>query len=141
MIYYEQKKYPSAIKMYRMALDQIPNTGREIRYKIMRNIGNSFVRMGQFQDAIASYEQIMDGSPDLQTGFNLVLCYYAAGEKERMRKAFSRLLSVRELGMEDEEALAAELDDVLQEDGLKEQLRAKRRQGTKYISIAAKLLA
>ena len=31
-IYYEQKKYSAAIKMYRMALDQIPNTGREIRY-------------------------------------------------------------------------------------------------------------
>ena len=91
----EQKKYSAAIKMYRMALDQIPNTGREIRYKIMRNIGNAFVRLGQFQDAIASFEQIMDGSPDLQTGFNLVLCYYAAGERERMKKAFSRLLSVR----------------------------------------------
>ena len=140
-IYYEQKKYSAAIKMYRMALDQIPNTGREIRYKIMRNIGNSFVRLGQFQDAISSFEQIMDGSPDLQTGFNLVLCHYAAGEKERMKKAFSRLLTVRELGMEDEDALAADLDDVLNEDGLKNQLRAKQRQGNKYISVAAKLLA
>jgi len=140
-IYYEQKKFSAAIKMYRMALDQIPNTGREIRYKIMRNIGNAFVRLGQFQDAIASFEQIMDGSPDLQAGFNLVLCYYASGEKERMRKAFTRLLGVRELGTEDEDALAAELDDVLQEDGLKEQLRAKQRQGNKYLSTAAKLLA
>ena len=50
-IYYEQNKYPSAIKMYRMALDQIPSTGREVRFKIMRNIGNSFVRLGQFQVA------------------------------------------------------------------------------------------
>merc|ERR1719482_2244765 len=58
-----------------------------------------------------------------------------------MKKAFTRLLSVRELGMEDEDALQAELDDVLKEDGLKEQLRAKQRQGNKYISIAAKLLA
>ena len=58
-----------------------------------------------------------------------------------MKKALSRLLGVRELGMEDEDALAAELDDVLQEDGLKEQLRAKHRQWNKYISIAAKLLA
>lgn len=31
-IYFEQKKYPSAIKMYRMALDQIPNTNRDVRY-------------------------------------------------------------------------------------------------------------
>ena len=138
-IYYEQKKYSAAIKMYRMALDQIPNTGREIRYKIMRNIGNAFVRLGQFQDAIASFEQIMDGSAELQTGFNLVLCYYAAGEKERMKKAFSRLLSVRELGMDDEET--AEPDDVLNEDGLQEALRVKQRLASKYIAVAAKLLA
>ena len=124
-----------------MALDQIPNTGREIRYKIMRNIGNAFVRLGQFQDAIASFEQIMDGSPDLQTGFNLVLCHYASGDRNRMKKAFSSLLSVRELGMEDEEALESELDDVLNEDGLKEQLKKKQRQGNRYISVAAKLLA
>merc|ERR1719453_2298817 len=45
-IYYEQKKYTNAIKMYRMALDQIPNTGKEVRCKIQRNIGNSFVRLG-----------------------------------------------------------------------------------------------
>lgn len=129
-----QKKYSAAIKMYRMALDQIPNTGREVRYKIMRNIGNAFVRLGQFQDAIASFEQviaskcirigrrlnlallkmqIMEGSPDPQTGFNLVLCYYAAGEKERMKKGFSRLLSVRQFGMDDD-ALEAHIDDVLQ---------------------------
>ena len=56
-IYYEQKKFSAAIKMYRMALDQIPNTGREVRFKIMRNIGNAFVRLGQFQDAIAAFEQ------------------------------------------------------------------------------------
>ena len=57
------------------------STALAVSYKIMRNIGNAFVRLGQFQDAIASFEQIMDGSPDLQTGFNLVLCYYASGEK------------------------------------------------------------
>jgi len=139
-IYYEQKKYSAAIKMYRMALDQIPNTGREVRYKIMRNIGNAFVRLGQFQDAIASFEQIMEGSPDLQTGFNLVLCYYAAGEKERMKKGFSRLLSVRQIGMDDD-ALEADIEDVLQEDGLKDAMRERNKQSSKYISVAAKLLA
>ena len=30
-IYFEQKKFTQAIKMYRMALDQIPNTNREFR--------------------------------------------------------------------------------------------------------------
>merc|ERR1719230_1630791 len=139
-IYYEQKKYPSAIKMYRMALDQIPSTGREVRYKIMRNIGNSFVRLGQFQDAIASYEQIMEGSADLQTGFNLLLCYYALGDKERMKKGFTRLLSVRQPGVDDED-LEADIDDVLKEDGLKQTLRERQKQNKKYVAIAAKLVA
>jgi intraflagellar transport protein 88 len=111
-IYFEQQKYSQAVKMYRMALDQIPNTNRDIRYsiyflyksfhsllrtvvsnlsyrnvslfffpipcnmllflgrlKIMRNIGNSFVKMGQFQDAITSYESIMETNPEYHTGW------------------------------------------------------------------------
>lgn len=59
-IYYQQKKYPAAIKMYRMAMDQIGSTSKEMKFKIMRNIGSAFVRLGQFQDAIHSYEAIMD---------------------------------------------------------------------------------
>ena len=60
-IYFEQQKYQTAIKMYRMALDQIPNTGKHIRFKIFRNIGNAFVKLGQFSDAVQSYETIMGG--------------------------------------------------------------------------------
>ena len=33
-IYFEQKKYSLAIKNYRMALDQIPDTHKTIRYSI-----------------------------------------------------------------------------------------------------------
>jgi intraflagellar transport protein 88 len=51
-----------------MALDQIPNTNREFRFKIMRNIGNSFVKLGQYPDAITSFEAIMEGNPDYHTG-------------------------------------------------------------------------
>lgn len=145
-IYFEQKKYPNAIKMYRMALDQIPNNSREIRSKIIRNIGVAFVRLGQFQDAIASFEQIMEGQPDVQTGFNLFLCYYALGEREaeKMRRVFTRLLAIRQHGMselDDEEDIGVGVDDVLQDDGLKEALRAKHKMVTRYISMAAKLLA
>ena len=48
-IYYKQQKYSIAIKMYRMALDQTPNAYKETRYRIMRNIGNAFMRLGQYQ--------------------------------------------------------------------------------------------
>ncbi|CAM9520941.1 unnamed protein product, partial [Chrysoparadoxa australica] len=93
-IYYEQGEYLEAIKNYRMALDQIPNTGKELRCRIFRNIGTAFIRMGQYQDAIGSYETIMSSSPDLKTGFNLILCYYALEDVGQMRKSFQRLLAV-----------------------------------------------
>jgi intraflagellar transport protein 88 len=65
-IYFEQKKYSNAIKMYRMALDQLPATSKEVRFKIMRNIGTAFVRMGQYQDAMQAFETVMDQVPDHQ---------------------------------------------------------------------------
>lgn len=93
-IYYKQQKYQSAIKMYRMALDQIPNTGNHVRFKILRNIGNAFFRLGQFADAVQSYETIMGGHPDSHTGFNLILCYYALGDAEKMRRGFQKLVAI-----------------------------------------------
>jgi len=36
----------------------------------MRNIGNACVKMAQFQDAITSYETVMETIPDFQTGLN-----------------------------------------------------------------------
>ena len=94
-IYYSQKKYPQAIKMYHMALDQIPNSGKEVRFKIFRNIGNAFVRLGQFQDAISQFETIMNSNPDFQSGFNLILCYYALGDAEKMKRGFTKLFVSR----------------------------------------------
>ena len=48
-IHFEQQKYPSAIKMYRMALDQVPLTSRSVRNRILRNIGVAFMKVGQYQ--------------------------------------------------------------------------------------------
>lgn len=101
-IYVKQKNYPKAIKFYRMALDQISNAHKEMRIKIMQNIGVVFVRMGQYSDAITSFEHIMSESPNIKTGFNLILCYYAIGDRERMKKAFQKLISVP-LGIDDED--------------------------------------
>lgn len=36
----------------------------------------------------------MQGNPDHQTGFNLVLCYYALEDGLSMRKAFQRLAAI-----------------------------------------------
>jgi len=148
-IFYEQKKYPNAIKMYRMALDQIPNTGKEIRFKIFRNIGNAFVRLGQYQDAIQSYETIMGGAPDFQTGFNLVVCYFARQNVELMRKGFNKLLSIPIQGLADEEeeeedlkaAEEAEAIGQAKVDGLRMELQKRQKEANNYIVMAAKLIA
>jgi intraflagellar transport protein 88 len=77
-----------------MALDQISNAHKETRIKILQNIGVVFVRMGQYSDAVTSFEHIMSESPNVRTGFNLILCYYATGDRDRMKKAFQKLIAV-----------------------------------------------
>lgn len=145
-IYFEEKKYPLAIKMYRMALDQIPTTGADVRLKIMRNIGNAFVKLGQFSDAIQSYEAIMDANPEFQTGFNLIVCYYALGDADRMRKGFSKLLAIPPPAADEEdedegEAETKDGEDTPAKDSLKEELSERQKQASRFITIAAKLIA
>ena len=67
-IYMEQGQYPQAIKMYRMALDQISDIHRDVRFKIMQNIGTVFVCMGRYADAITSFETIMEDQANFKTG-------------------------------------------------------------------------
>jgi intraflagellar transport protein 88 len=119
-IYFEQQKFSQAIKMYRMALDQIPNTNMEIRYilipptirlKIMRNIGISFVKLGQFQDAITSFENIVEANSDYHAAFNLVICYFALGDRERMKRGFQKLVQIRPLVVEQFDDVMPALDE------------------------------
>ena len=90
-----------------MALDQIPNNVQSIRFKINRNIGHAFFKMHQFPDAIESYENLVllgNGQYlDFTTGFNLILCYYALGDQDKMKSGFLKLLQIQQIGLEDEE--------------------------------------
>lgn len=43
-IYFEQGKYPQAVKMYRMALDQISNANRDFRYPILQKRISNFMK-------------------------------------------------------------------------------------------------
>jgi intraflagellar transport protein 88 len=143
-IHFEQKNYVLAIRMYRLALEEIPPSGRELRFKVMRNIGNSFVKMGQFKDAIGAYEAVMDATPDIVTGFNLLLCYYALGEKEAMKRCFVRLLDVKvpgSSGDEEEDEAEEQRHDVLVHDALRAEVRERRKQFLHYVLTAARLIA
>lgn len=70
-IYLEQGQYPQAIKMYRMALDQISDIHRDVRFKIMQSIGTVFVCMGRYADAITSFETIMEDQANFKTGTSI----------------------------------------------------------------------
>lgn len=104
-IYYNQQKYTAAIKMYKMALDILPSTSKEMRYKITKNIGHAHVKLGEFQNAISNYEHILKGTPDHKTAYNLIICLYGAGDKLRMKDCFTSMITnpVEEDNDEEEE--------------------------------------
>ena len=138
-IYFNQEKYSSAIKMYRMALDQMQNIGKHMKFQIMRNIANGFVKMGQFHEAIENYENIMQGEPDHKSAFNLIICYYALGDTEKMKKTFTMLLSIEIIGTQEDDEEDA--DSKGPNDVLSEYIKEKRREAFKFIIDAAKLIA
>ncbi|KAG5187580.1 intraflagellar transport particle protein [Tribonema minus] len=149
-IFFEQADYLEAVKCYRMALDQTPNTGSEVRSKIFRNIGTAFVRMGQYQDAIGAYETVMSGSPDVLTGLNLLLCHYALEDAAQMKRAFQRLVAIAIPGLAEDDdeddgegkaADDAEATGLAAVDALRQELRQKRKEADSYIMTAAKLIA
>ncbi|XP_031439061.1 intraflagellar transport protein 88 homolog isoform X7 [Clupea harengus] len=147
-IYFKQKNYPKAIKFYRMALDQISNAHKEMRIKIMQNIGVVFVKMGQYSDAITSFEHIMSECPNIKSGFNLILCYYAIGDRDRMKKSFQKLISAP-LGIDDEDKYIPASEDphtnmvieAIKNDPLHQMERDRKSLAEKYIMTSAKLIA
>ncbi|XP_053564500.1 intraflagellar transport protein 88 homolog [Bombina bombina] len=147
-IYLKQRNYSKAIKFYRMALDQIPGAHKEMRIKIMQNIGVAFIKTGQYTDAITSFEHIMSESPSLTSGFNLILCYFAIGDRDRMKKAFQKLIAVP-LAIDDEDKYISPNDDphtnlvieAIKNDSLHQMERERKALAEKYIMTAAKLIA
>ena len=104
-IFFNEGNYKTANKMYKMALDMIPATNKEMRVKISKNIGMALIRMAQanpsakdlapnFQDAIETFESIMKTVADWQTGFNLIMCYYMMRDKDKMKEWFNELINI-----------------------------------------------
>lgn len=92
-IYFGQKQYASAIKMYKMALDQMQKDDKSMARKIRRNIGNAHFCLGQVRDAVKNFEEAMDTADDFQTGFNLLICHLALGDMTSVKKHFVQLVS------------------------------------------------
>ncbi|KAF4530273.1 hypothetical protein B566_EDAN007314 [Ephemera danica] len=147
-IYTRLGQLTRAIKLYRMALDQVPSAHKELRLKIMHNIGLLFVKMGQYNDACMSFEFIMQEKPDFKTGLHLVLCYSALGDIEKMQRGFRLLLEVP-LDIDEEEKYTATPEDsgtnmqleAIRNDALRRVEREMRQQAERSIVNAAKLVA
>ena len=147
-IYFKLGQYSKAIKLYRMALDQVPNTHKRMRIKIMHNIGILFVKMGQYSDACTSFEWIMSEQPDFKTGLHLVLCYYSLGDKDRTKKGFQQLLEVP-MEHDDDDKYTSVSDDplsnlileVIKNDSLRKIERTRRHEAEHCILTAAKLIS
>uniref|UniRef100_A0A7M4F3D1 Intraflagellar transport protein 88 homolog n=1 Tax=Crocodylus porosus TaxID=8502 RepID=A0A7M4F3D1_CROPO len=147
-IYLKQRNYSKAIKFYRMALDQIPGVHVEMRIKIMHNIGVAFIKTGQYADAINSFGHIMGTSPNLKAGFNLILCYFAVGDRDQMKRAFQMLIAVP-LEIDYEDKYISPNDDphtnllieAIKKDSLREMEHERKTMAEKYIMTAAKLIA
>lgn len=94
-IHLEQEQYAAAVKMFRMALDQLPPSLKRMRLNVQRNIGIAFLRAGRYQDAQDAFAAIMADGPDHQTAFNLVLCCWAMRDVGLMKQSFLQLVQVR----------------------------------------------
>ena len=146
-IFFEQKKWDQAIKMYNMAIDSTAQQNKEMKLKIKKNVGLALIKQKRFGKAIEMYEDIMNDTPDFDVGFNLIVCLYALGEKEKMRTWFERLLMIDIPGVEEEEQeqlmqMKEKTEKGLKEaDPLRDYLTQKKKEALQYVSSAAKLVA
>jgi len=90
----------------------------------------------------------MNDTPDFDVGFNLIVCLYALGDKEKMRTWFERLLLIDIPGVDEEEQEELAMlqnkekeKSVGELDPLKEYLKEKKKEALNYVSKAAKLVA
>jgi len=90
----------------------------------------------------------MNGHGDPQTGFNLVVCYYARGDREKMKKGFAQLLSCQEYAEEGDEEEEDAFDEEFKKDVLKsepddltKERKDRRKVTSRYLRMASKLIA
>ncbi|XP_072303054.1 intraflagellar transport protein 88 homolog [Eucyclogobius newberryi] len=145
-IYLKQKNYPKAIKFYKWALDPISNANKEVRIKILQNIGIVYVHMGHYSNAITCFKDIMSECPNIKAGYNLILCYFAIGDRDRMKTAFQELISVP-LSIDNDDKYISHSDDTniimeaIKDDRLYQMERNLKVLAEEYIMTAAKLIA
>ena len=90
-LYYMQKDYSQAIRMFKMALDLTPRGDKARAQRIQCNIANAYFRMGKLNEAIEHSE--CHDSP--RSIFNLIVFRLSLGDVEGAGDEFRRLLAAR----------------------------------------------
>ncbi|XP_011303596.1 intraflagellar transport protein 88 homolog [Fopius arisanus] len=147
-IYVKIGQLSQAIKMYRMAFDQAPAAQKDLRIKITHNIGMVLVRMGRLEEAVNSFEWVMKERSEFQAGFHAILCHFALGHRDKMKRGFLELVEVQ-LNVDQEEKYSIATDDiaanilneVIKNDELSKLETAMQSEAEKTILTAAKLIA
>ncbi|CAH0397270.1 unnamed protein product [Chilo suppressalis] len=146
-IYFKMGEHPKALKLYRMALDQTPTAEKDLRMKVMHNIGLLLVRMGKFRDAVTNFQHIMHEQGDFQTGLHLVLCSVALSDPEGGKAAFHAMLDVeppschQDIPIDDEnDAYECVLRDVVRGDRLSRWCRRAAADAERCLALAAAAL-
>ncbi|KAJ0179268.1 hypothetical protein K1T71_004980 [Dendrolimus kikuchii] len=146
-IYFKMGEHPKALKLYRMALDQTPTAEKDLRMKVMHNIGLLLVRMGKFRDAVTNFQHIMHEQGDFQTGLHLVLCSVALNDAEGGKAAFHAMLDVepptyhQDIAIDDEnDAYECVVRDVVRGDRLSRWSRRAAADAERCLALAAAAL-
>ncbi|CAF3044332.1 unnamed protein product [Rotaria socialis] len=147
-IFLRSKQYTKALKMYRMALDQIPEQNADLKFKVRENIAATHILLVQYAEAAQAYESIMQERPNYRSGLNLLLCYHTLGQRDKTRKAFTDLLKIPFLSSDDDYQASIDKDDkqgnlvleATRDDRLRQFERKRRRFAEHVIVTAAKIV-
>ncbi|EJD75140.1 OSM-5 protein [Loa loa] len=143
-IYFKQKDYKKAIKLYQIALDQIPNSQKNTRIKIMNNIGVAFIKCGEYDEADSTFEHCMNEKGNYNTALNFILTAYCLNDIDKMKDGFQRLLDIPLL-IDDETKYMDQHDylisQMISNDSLKQWERQRRNVAEKTIFIATKIIS
>lgn len=60
----------------------------------MNNIGISFIKRGEYEEALNAFEQCVEEKGGYGTALNLILTLYCLDDAEKMKDAFQRLLEI-----------------------------------------------
>ncbi|CAF3940589.1 unnamed protein product, partial [Adineta steineri] len=147
-VFLHSKQYAKALKMYRMALDQIPEQNADLKFKVRENIAATHILMSQYAEAAQAYESIMQERPNYRSGLNLLLCYHTLGQRDKTRRVFTDLLKIPFLSSDEDYQPSVDKEDkhatlvleATRDDRLRQFERKRRRFAEHVVVTAAKIV-